>query len=67
LSDVLGDNEVRQFLDLVPHAKFVDVSGAGHMIAGDSNDLFTEAVLRFLEGLAPPMPATSSCIAPQSG
>jgi pimeloyl-ACP methyl ester carboxylesterase len=49
LSDVLGDREVEQFLDLVPHAKYVDVSGAGHMIAGDDNDLFTEAVLAFLE------------------
>ena len=49
LSDVLGDQEVRQFLDLVPQAKYVDVTGAGHMIAGDSNDLFTEAVLGFLD------------------
>lgn len=51
LSDVVGEEEVRQFLDLVPHAEYVDVSGAGHMIAGDNNDLFTEAVLRFLDGL----------------
>ncbi|HMJ55474.1 MAG TPA: alpha/beta hydrolase [Polyangiaceae bacterium] len=51
LSDVLGDQEVQQFLDLVPHAQYVDVSGAGHMIAGDSNDLFTEAVLGFLDRL----------------
>ena len=53
LSDVLGDEEVRQFLDLVPHAQYVDVSGAGHMIAGDNNDIFTEAVLAFLEERAP--------------
>ena len=51
LSDVLGDQEVRQFLDLVPHAQYVDVSGAGHMIAGDSNDIFTEAVVTFLDRL----------------
>jgi len=49
LSDVLGDQEVRQFLDLVPQAKYVDVTGAGHMIAGDNNDLFTEAVVAFLD------------------
>jgi non-heme chloroperoxidase len=53
LSDVLGEHEVRQFLDLVPHARYVDVSGAGHMIAGDSNDIFTEAVLAFLDQLGP--------------
>jgi hypothetical protein len=26
----------------------VDVSGAGHMVAGDRNDLFSEAVIGFL-------------------
>ena len=27
---------------------FVDVEGAGHMVAGDRNDLFADAVLDFL-------------------
>jgi non-heme chloroperoxidase len=58
LSDVVGEQEVRQFLDLVPHAEYVDVSGAGHMIAGDNNDHFTAAVLGFLERLAPAAPST---------
>jgi non-heme chloroperoxidase len=49
LSDVVGEREARQFLDLVPHAEYVDVSGAGHMIAGDNNDHFTAAVLGFLD------------------
>ena len=56
LSDVVGDREVRQFLELVPQARYVDVSGAGHMIAGDNNDLFTEAVLAFLGEHAPSAP-----------
>jgi non-heme chloroperoxidase len=51
LSDVLGAEEVQKFLELVPHAQYVDVSGAGHMIAGDNNDLFTEAVFAFLDRL----------------
>ena len=34
---------------LAPHAKFADVSEAGHMVAGDKNDIFTDAVLRFLQ------------------
>lgn len=54
LSDVVGEDEVKQFLEHVPHAKYVDVSGAGHMIAGDNNDHFTEAVLSFLREAAPP-------------
>jgi non-heme chloroperoxidase len=48
-SDVIGDEEVRQFLDLAPHADYVDVRDAGHMIAGDNNDLFTDGVLGFLD------------------
>jgi len=26
----------------------VDVAGAGHMVAGDRNDIFSEAVIAFL-------------------
>jgi pimeloyl-ACP methyl ester carboxylesterase len=33
---------------LVPHARFVDVAGAGHMVAGDRNDVFNDAVVAFL-------------------
>ena len=33
---------------LVPHAEFADVAGAGHMVAGDRNDIFASAVLDFL-------------------
>ena len=49
VSDVVSADGVRHFLDLVPHARFVDVSGAGHMVAGDENDAFTDAVVSFLE------------------
>jgi non-heme chloroperoxidase len=52
LSDVVGEDEAKQFLEHVPHAKYVDVSGAGHMIAGDNNDHFTAAVLAFLREVA---------------
>jgi pimeloyl-ACP methyl ester carboxylesterase len=40
-----------EFRALVPHADFVDVSGAGHMVAGDRNDAFTQAVIDFLNTL----------------
>ena len=29
-------------------AKFIDVADAGHMVAGDKNDIFTDAVVDFL-------------------
>ena len=48
-SDLLSSEGAQLFLDQVPHAKFVDVSGAGHMVTGDKNDAFTQAVIEFLQ------------------
>jgi pimeloyl-ACP methyl ester carboxylesterase len=47
-SDVLSEEGARQLLSLVPHAGYVDVGGAGHMVAGDRNDAFNDAVIDFL-------------------
>ena len=52
-SDVLTENGIEAFRALVPHAQFADIAGAGHMVAGDKNDAFTDAILTFaatLEG-----------------
>ncbi len=48
MSDVVAEEDARHFLALVPHARYVDVSDAGHMVAGDRNDPFTAAVVEFL-------------------
>jgi non-heme chloroperoxidase len=48
LSDVISDETVNEFLAAVPHAKYEDVSEAGHMVAGDQNDAFSKAVIGFL-------------------
>src|SRR6185295_16377657 len=48
MSDIVSEGGAKAFLDVVPHAGFVDVSDAGHMVAGDRNDVFTDAVVRFL-------------------
>ncbi len=50
LSDLVTEQEVAEFRELVPHAGYVDVAGAAHMIAGDRNDVFTDAVVGFLDG-----------------
>jgi pimeloyl-ACP methyl ester carboxylesterase len=50
-SDVLSAEGAREFLELVPHAEFVDVEGAGHMVAGDRNDVFNGAIQGFLDRL----------------
>ena len=49
LSDLVTQAEVDEFLQMVPHADHVDVAGAAHMIAGDKNDVFTDAVVQFLD------------------
>lgn len=48
-SDLLSEEGARQFLELVPHARYADVGGAGHMVAGDRNDAFNDAVIGFLD------------------
>jgi pimeloyl-ACP methyl ester carboxylesterase len=49
VSDLLSEEGAQELLAIVPHAKLVDVGGAGHMVAGDRNDLFNDAVVSFLE------------------
>ena len=49
LSEIVSAAGARSFLDLAPHAEFVDVSGADHMVAGDANDAFNAAVIDFIE------------------
>ena len=49
VSDLLSEEGAQELLQLVPHAQMVDVAGAGHMVAGDRNDLFNDAVVNFLE------------------
>lgn len=51
LSDVVSREGAEQFLQTVPHAEFIEVAGAGHMVAGDDNDVFVDAVRRFLAKL----------------
>jgi pimeloyl-ACP methyl ester carboxylesterase len=47
-SDVVSDAGLADMLRLVPHAEAVDVAAAGHMIAGDDNDVFTSRLEAFL-------------------
>lgn len=48
-SDLVSMEGVRHFLDLVPGASFVDVAGAAHMVAGDMNDVFSRAIVDFID------------------
>jgi pimeloyl-ACP methyl ester carboxylesterase len=48
-SRIVSEAGAREFLEMVPHAEFVDISDAHHMVAGDANDAFNEAVFRFVD------------------
>ena len=50
-SELVREAHVKEFLDLVPHAEYVDVANARHMVAGDRNDHFSAAVMDFLSKL----------------
>ncbi len=48
ISDVLTEEGVQAFLALCPHAEYANIVSAGHMVAGDRNDVFGRAVTDFL-------------------
>lgn len=48
-SRIVSEAGVREFMEMVPHAQFVDISNADHMVAGDANDAFNDAVFSFVE------------------
>jgi len=53
MSDLLSEEGAREMLALTPHAEYADVAGAGHMVAGDRNDLFNDAIVGFLDRIPP--------------
>jgi pimeloyl-ACP methyl ester carboxylesterase len=48
-SRIVSEAGAREFLEMVPHAEFVDIAGAHHMVAGDANDAFNDAVFDFID------------------
>ncbi|WP_198048964.1 alpha/beta fold hydrolase [Mycobacterium triplex] len=48
VSDLVSQERADEFLARFPQVEFTDVQGAGHMVAGDRNDVFAGAVLDFL-------------------
>jgi pimeloyl-ACP methyl ester carboxylesterase len=53
LSDVLTEEGAQEFLRLAPNSEYINVEGAAHMVAGDRNDNFGEAVIEFLARKVP--------------
>ena len=53
LSDVLSEEGAQAFLERCPHSEYVNITDAGHMVAGDRNDIFGRAVIEFLARTVP--------------
>lgn len=51
LSQVVHDDGLAAFRAIVPRLQVETIAGAGHMIVGDRNDAFADAVIAFLERL----------------
>jgi pimeloyl-ACP methyl ester carboxylesterase len=48
MSDLVTQERADEFIARFPEIDFVDVGGAGHMVAGDRNDIFAGSVVQFL-------------------
>jgi pimeloyl-ACP methyl ester carboxylesterase len=49
VSDLVTAEKAAEFCARFPAVEYVDVSDAGHMVAGDRNDAFTASVIQFLD------------------
>lgn len=52
-SEIVPEEGVAELRRLIPHAEYVNVAGAGHMVAGDQNTVFLDAVLDFARRIEP--------------
>jgi pimeloyl-ACP methyl ester carboxylesterase len=53
-SDIVTEAAVADFRAHLPRLEVFDVSGAGHMVAGDKNDVFNQGVFEFMQRHLPP-------------
>lgn len=52
-SEIVSDEGVERLIDLIPHCEVAEVKGAGHMVTGDANTPFADALLEFLARVYP--------------
>jgi non-heme chloroperoxidase len=52
LSQIVTKEGAEDFLRLVPHAGLANIEQADHMVAGDQNDAFNDAILNFVRRLS---------------
>lgn len=54
LSEIVTEEIAREFREGVPSARYAELAGVGHMVAGDDNAPFTRVLLEFLAEVAAP-------------
>jgi pimeloyl-ACP methyl ester carboxylesterase len=50
-SELVSERSVQALREVIPHATYLDVADAGHMIVGDRNDAFTTSLASYLDRL----------------
>ena len=53
-SEIVTTDGANHLLELIPHAEYRSIPGAGHMVGGDRNDVFNDAVSEFLDKFSKP-------------
>lgn len=61
-SEVVSDAGVSEFRRLLPALEVADIARAGHMVAGDDNDVFNEAAVNYLRRVFPASKTNPSCV-----
>jgi pimeloyl-ACP methyl ester carboxylesterase len=54
-SNVVSEEGAKELLELIPTATLIDVTGTGHMVAGDDNDVFSGGLKDFLDEVVAPV------------
>lgn len=52
-SNIVTDDGVADFKARIQHLEVLNVDGAGHMVVGDRNDVFSQGIMDFLRRLPP--------------
>jgi flavin reductase (DIM6/NTAB) family NADH-FMN oxidoreductase RutF/pimeloyl-ACP methyl ester carboxylesterase len=55
-SEVITDDAIARFRELMPSAEFAEIEGAGHLVANERLDAFNAVLLEFLERRIPRAP-----------
>lgn len=58
-TDIVSDDGVALLKAAVPHAQISTVKDAGHMVAGDQNDIFSMSLIAFANSIKPRMEKSS--------